>query len=297
MLCMIGDVEIWRILESEGPLMPFTRFFPGLTGEVLQGHRDMLEHGGLYRDPDTGEDWISMPIQAFLLRTPQSLVLVDACIGNHKTLPEYPQWHDQRSRRFLAALAAAGAALTDIDYVLCTHLHLDHVGWTTRMTDGHWSPTFANAKVLTTQVDLDLARQQAAADPADLPARVWRESIQPLLEAGCLETVSPDHRLDDYVRLKHTPGHTPGHVAVEIRAPQKLGGAITGDLIHSPIQFAMPGLSVISDHDPLLAGETRRLFLETMATTGALTLGMHLPLPSIGRVGRRGTAYTWDKHI
>lgn len=297
MLCMISDVEIWRVLESHGPLLPIATFFPDLKLEVLERHRNALEPNGIRRDPNTGEDWICMPIQAFLLRTPQKLVLVDACVGNDKTLPELPWWHQQKSQRFMAALAAADAAPGDIDYVLCTHLHLDHVGWTTSFVDGRWKPTFFKAKVLTTKADFDFAQQDAQSDPNGFPGHVRRETIEPLVEAGCLKTVPLNYQIDDYLRLRHTPGHTPGHVAVEIRVSRKLGGAITGDLIHSPIQFAMPELSPFSDCDPVLAAKTRRLFLEDMASNGGLTLGMHLPLPSIGRVRRDESVFLWERSI
>lgn len=130
MLAKIGDVEVWRVLESDGPLMPAARFFPTLGAEDLARHR-AAAGDSILADPRTGEDWIRLPVQAFLLRTPRRVILVDACVGNRKTVAHLPQWHDRRDGRFLAGLAAAGAAPEDVDVVLCTHLHVDHVGWTT----------------------------------------------------------------------------------------------------------------------------------------------------------------------
>ena len=167
MLCKIGDVEIWRVLECVTPFMPVLKFFPTLTTEQFLAHRDVCGPEGLLNDKNTGEDWLVIPIQSFLLRTPRALVLVDACVGNHKTLPSLKFWNDMRSNRFLASLAAAGARVEDVTHVLCTHLHVDHVGWATFLHEGQWAPTFPNARVLATQEDLDFAQSRARAAPEE----------------------------------------------------------------------------------------------------------------------------------
>ena len=162
-------------------------------------------------------------------------------------------------------------------------------------------PTFPNAKVLATQADLDHARAQAERRPDKIPGFIWRETIQPLLDADCFVVVEPDQELDRYVRLRSTPGHTPGHVSVEIAAPKgpvpsgvAEGAAITGDLIHSPLQIADPLMSPSVDHDPELAGRTRQGFLETVSESGQLVLASHFPLPSAGYVRRRDGRFVWD---
>lgn len=301
MLARIGSVEVWRVLENITAFTTIERFFPGIDPDLLARERETLEPHGLRRDPETGEDWILLPVQAFLLRTPDSLILVDACVGNDKTLPGLDFWEHQRGGRFMAALAAAGASPADVTHVMCTHLHVDHVGWTTSLEDDRWVPTFPNAKVLATQADLDHARAQAERRPDKIPGFIWRETIQPLLDADCFVVVEPDQELDRYVRLRSTPGHTPGHVSVEIAAPKgpvpsgvAEGAAITGDLIHSPLQIADPLMSPSVDHDPELAGRTRQGFLETVSESGQLVLASHFPLPSAGYVRRRDGRFVWD---
>ena len=291
MLARLSDVEIWRLLESDDALMPLARFFPELTAEALAPHRAGLIPHALRPHAETGEDWIRLPVQAFLIRTPRRTILVDACVGDDKTVPHLPQWHRRKDPRFMAALAAAGARPEDVDLVLCTHLHVDHVGWTTRLSNGRWVPTFPNARVLTTAEDLAFAEDRALADPEGAAGRVFAETLAPLIEAGVVETVPPDHQPDEAVRLRPTPGHTPGHVSVEILAGE--GALVTGDFIHSPLQCALPDLNPVVDADKARAAATRRAMLEELAETRRLTLATHFPLPSAGRIARDGPAFAW----
>ena len=300
MLCRIGEVEVWRVLEDDRPVLSLARFFPDLGAEDLARLRPGLVPRAIRPDPETGEDWLVLPVQSFLLRTPRRTILVDACVGNDKTVPHIPLWTARRDGRFMAGLAQAGARVEDVDLVLCTHLHVDHVGWTTRREGDRWVPTFPNARVLTTAADLARAEALAEAGPDTTAGHVWRESLAPLVEAGRLEVVEPDAQADPAVRLRPAPGHTPGHVAVEILAgPGASSGAssgavITGDLIHSPLQLALPDLCPSVDADPAQARATRRAMLEELAETRRLALVTHFPLPSAGRVRRAEGAFGWD---
>ena len=292
MLARIGNVEVWRLLESDGPLMPFTRFFPDLSPEDIEAHRDLIGARGLSVDVKTGLYWLCLPVQAFLLKTPDKLVLVDGCVGNHKSAPSMKLWHQMNRPDFMEAFAATGFLAEDVDYVLCTHLHIDHAGWTTSLVDGEWVPTFPNARVLTNKAELDEA-WQAAQDPNTLASHIWRETIQPLMDHAKLDIVDADYALDDDIRLWSTPGHTPGHVSIEIRVGEDLGAVVTGDVVHSPIQCAMPHIHTIADTDPELAVETRARFFARMADTGAKTFATHFPLPSVGHIVRDGDVFDW----
>lgn len=278
MLCRIGEVEVWRILESNAPFLPATSLFPN-AGDTL---RDMLDrHAPSQLCRDTGR--LILPIQGFLLKTPDHLVLVDACVGNHKTA-RFAPWHQRSDDRFMAALRAADVSPSDVDFVLCTHLHIDHVGWNTRLEDGRWVPTFPKARYVMTALDEAVFRAEAGDS--------FRESVLPIIEAGRAELVAPDHQLGDHIHLVPTPGHTPGHVAVLIRS----GGAealITGDALHSTAQCACPHWHFRFDMDPQQAERSRRTVLEDASENRRLLLGSHFTLPSIGHVRAAPNGFRW----
>lgn len=280
MLCKIGEVEIWRILEMNGPFREATTLFPNAGPDVV---RLMEELAPGQTKPGTGR--VILPVQGFLLKTPDHVVLVDACVGNHKTFPHFDDWHMRNDTRFMSALGAAGIAPADVDYVFCTHLHVDHIGWNTQLVDGRWVPTFPNARYLFPAADI----AEFGADPS--PS--YTESVLPVIAAGQAEEVGPDHGIGDHIHLVPAPGHTPGHVSVRICS----GGAealITGDAIHITPQCCYPDWHFCFDSDPEMAVASRRQLLETASETGARVLGSHFLLPSIGRIRAEGDSFRWD---
>jgi len=268
----LGDISINRILELDGPFVRPQEFFDEALPEAVAPHRHWLEPKAL--DPKTG--MLMMPVQSYLLRTRHHTILIDTCIGCRKSYDDVvPQWKDLRDETWLRNLAAAGVGPGDIDYVFCTHLHVDHCGWNTRLVDGRWTPTFPNAKYI-------LAKDEYAACEARDTA-VFHENVAPIMEAGQAVLVDTDYALDDEVWLTPAPGHTPGHVAVNF-ASQGRNAVMTGDLIHSPIQLAHPEWQVKFDYDPALAAKTRRRFLDSHCETDILVLTAHFPSPSVGHV-------------
>lgn len=280
MLCRIGDVEVWRILEIDGPYARPDELFSNTGPDVAALIAERVP-GGIC--PSTGG--LILPVQGFLLKTPSHIVLVDACVGNDKTAPNDPEWHQRSSGRFMAGLTAAGVTPDDIDYVLCTHLHIDHVGWNTRLDNGAWVPTFPNARYLFPAADNEAFGASAGAS--------YTESVLPVIQAGQAEMVGPDHQLGDSVTLIPTPGHTPGHVSVLISS---LGAeaVITGDALHSSAQCWYPDWHFKYDADPELAIRSRRALFEQAAEADCRVLGTHFVLPSIGRIRAEGGAFRWD---
>ncbi len=267
----LGDIVINRILELEAPFMRPLEFFDEALPEVVEPHRHWLEPNAL--DPATGK--MILPVQSYLIRTRHHTILIDTCIGCRKTYDGVPEWKDLRDETWLHNLAIAGVRPGDIDYVFCTHLHLDHCGWNTRLIDGRWIPTFPNARYI-------LAADEYAACEADGTA-VFRENVLPVMEAGQAVLVDTDYALDDEVWLTPSPGHTAGHVSVNI-ASRGRNAVMTGDMMHSPIQLAHPGWSPNFDHNPVLSAETRKHFLESHCETDTLLLTAHFPSPSVGFV-------------
>jgi glyoxylase-like metal-dependent hydrolase (beta-lactamase superfamily II) len=280
----LGQIVIRRIVESICTGFDALSFFPETTREDWARHRTWMEPWAL--DPSGN---LILPIQAFLIRTRRHTILVDTCVGDHKPRPARPFWHMQKLNTFLPRLAAAGVAPEDVDYVMCTHLHWDHVGWNTQLRDGRWVPTFPNAKYIFGQVEWksfeELHRRQPQPHMAD--------SILPVMEAGQAQLVGSDFALDDEVWLEPTPGHTPGHVCVHL-ASQGAEAVITGDCMHSPVQCVEPGWIIRADLDPALASATRRRFLERYCDSGVMVCATHFPEPSLGRIIERGEAFWFE---
>lgn len=278
----VGDITIHRIVEQETPFLPMLEFLPGLTPEQLNENRGWLEPHAL--DPGSGR--IVLCFQSYIIRTPHHTVLVDSCIGNDKPRPHRPNWHMKTDDTYMRGLAALGLSANDIDFVLCTHLHPDHVGWNTRLEDGRWVPTFPKARYLFAESELAHWSTQNAKEP--VPA--IEDSVLPIVAADRADLVKPDHAVGDHVRLMATPGHTPGHFSVLVgRAADD--AVLTGDLIHSPLQARYPELSMRVDFDQALAASTRRGFLERFCNTRTLSCTAHFPSPSAGRISRWGDGF------
>jgi len=285
----LGSIRIARVLEREQPEFGATDLLPDATPERLAPHRHWLEPTAL--DPTSGN--LVLPVQSYVLRTRHHNILIDACLGEQKTDRFYAPWNRLSGSRFLGDLAALGLRPENIDFVLCTHLHSDHVGWNTRRQDGRWVPTFPNARYVMSRREVDHARRRRAEDPTADGADSLEESVLPVIEAKQAELVAEDHALDDEVRLEPLPGHTPGHFGVRL-ASAGARAVMIGDMMHSPVQCAEPDWAASSDYDPGLARATRRRFLEAHAETDCLVLTAHFPSPSVGRIRRAGSAYRFE---
>jgi len=280
----IGDVTIERIIEQEAPMFDVHAFFPALGKQRLEENRAWLEPR--YLDPATQR--IVLCIQSYLIRTPHHNILIDTCVGNHKQRPGRAIWHDLRSDRWERSLAATGLSVADIDYVMCTHLHGDHVGWNTRLESGRWVPTFPKARYLIADRELEYWSERARKDPAMCP---WMDdSVLPVVAANRADIVKSDFAMSDIVRLVPTPGHTIDHFSVAVGG-ETPDAFITGDMVHSPIQLKYPHLGMMSDYSSQLAGETRRRVFAAIADTGTLLCAAHFASPSIGRLTAAGDGY------
>ena len=277
----LGEIAIDRVVEMEKAPFVLPEFFHEATPDAVEPYRAWLEPDAL--DPKTGE--MLLTVQSYLVRTRHHTILIDTCVGCRKSYDGIPTWQDRRDDTWLRNLAAAGVAPEDIDFVFCTHLHLDHAGWNTRLVDGRWVPTFPNAKYI-------LARDEVAA-AAELGHLDFQENVQPVLDAKQAVLVDTDYALDDQVWLEPTLGHTAGHVAIHLKSGSA-HGVVTGDLIHSPLQLVQPDWSPHFDHDIVQSRTTRRRFLDTHCETDTKVMTIHFPLPSIGHVVRDKDVYGFD---
>ena len=273
----VGDVTITKVVEIEIP-GPASWIIPQATPENLARETWLQPH---FAD---AEGVAIMSVHALVVESAGCKVLVDTCVGNDKKRP-IPDWNE-RSGPFLEDLAAAGHPPESVDRVLCTHLHVDHVGWNTRLERGRWVPTFPNARYLFGREEFDYWANEEEAAFGD----VMGDSVHPIVDAGLVDFVDTDHVVAEGIRLEATPGHTPGHVSVRISS-QGEDAVITGDLMHHPVQCAHPDWGSSADWQADTALATRRAFLERYADTPTLVLGTHFATPTAGHVVRDGDAW------
>ena len=274
----IGDVKISRIVESEAP-WPGTFILPNATEENVRKEKDWLYP--IFTD-EKGKT--RMSIHALILESQGKKIIVDTCIGNDKVRSN-PEW-SKLKLPFLKNLEEIGCPRESIDRIICTHLHVDHVGWNTMLKNDKWVPTFPNAKYLIGGTEWDFfskSEDPFMKDPVD-------DSVRPVMAEGQGELVDDKYRVTDEVWLESTPGHTPGHFAVRISSKGE-DAVITGDLMHHPIQCRYPEWDDNFDTDGPQAKKTRRAFCEKYADTNVRVFGTHFATPSSGRIIKKDDSF------
>ena len=291
----VGDVKITRIAELRNVRWP-NFVFRSLSADEVREQEWLLPNHA------TPEGQLISSTHAFVIECGSRKIIVDTCVGNDK-VRKWPAWNDLQGP-FLRCLEDAGHSPYSIDTVFCTHLHVDHVGWNTKLVDGRWVPTFPNAQYLfcreewehwskenDQERDGDVTPQVAQ---GVLEARaVFEDSLRPIVDAGLHKLVEANHALCEEIFLEPTPGHTPGHVAFTFGRGKDLA-VVSGDLMHSPLQARYPELSVKFDVDQAAAAVTRRGFLERYCDTDTLCCTAHFPSPSLGKIRRRGDGFSCE---
>lgn len=285
----LGDMEVSKITESNGPPLPLTFAYPAVTDEQVAQTRLWFADEHLL--PDRNVAQISLSTQSFIIRVGKRIVLVDACCGNDKE--RAVPFASRLATDYLAQLSRLGLTPGDIDAVLCTHLHFDHVGWNTRLADGGWVPTFPNAQYYFTREDYEFFSAHRD-DPFHGPAFV--DSVLPIVAAGQARLVETDHRieheLDHGLWLEGTPGHSVGSCVVHAESAGRQA-LFSGDLFHHPLQLTHPSLVMMADHDPTLAIRSRHRILEAHADRDTVFFPAHFPDPTAGRVVSHGAGFRY----
>jgi glyoxylase-like metal-dependent hydrolase (beta-lactamase superfamily II) len=283
----IGDVTITSIIERDGPWRAPGQMFPDAPADQIEATLKELEP----ETYDVASGKMVITYQTYVVRTPRHTILVDTCTGEDKG---YPAPMDFPKQPWLDGLKAEGLSFDDIDYVMCTHLHIDHSGWNTVLRDGRWVPTFPRAKYV-------FHKREYAAWEASTKAgetrpggggSVFTMNCEPVVAAGQALLVDDDFSLDDCITIEPTPGHTPCHCCVHINS----GGqhaVITGDLMHHALQIHRPSWSTMFCWDPIEAADSRTRFLASVADTDTKLLPIHFPNPSVGRVESNGDRFRW----
>ena len=289
----IGDALIAQVEESVQPSFVPNMLFPDCTPHELSKHMHWM--APLHFDPAEGKFRTS--VRSFLVKTGRHNVLIDCCGGNHKNRPYFPRFH-QKQHAWIDRLTAAGVGPEQIDFVMCTHLHADHVGWNTVLQDGRWKPTFPNAKYIIHR------RELARWNPADPAYRfsphnefTWEDSVLPVIEAGQAVAVDDGYALD-MLSVEPAPGHTLAHVAINLESRGERA-IFSGDVMHVPLQIHYPHWGTSLDDDPHLGIRSRLALLEGCAETRTLMLPTHF-VPNAGCFIARssdGFAPQWNEAV
>jgi glyoxylase-like metal-dependent hydrolase (beta-lactamase superfamily II) len=277
----VGDVTITRVVEMLAPVPP-EGLLPGATAEGIERNLSWLKPN--FVDDDGN---LVLSIHALCVESQGRKIVVDTCVGNDRVIPEFDGL--TLDTPFLDDLAAAGFAREDVDTVVCTHLHFDHVGWNTMLVDGKWVPTFPNARYVICRGEWEHWSTVGGTGYA----ATLNDAVRPVVDAGLVDFVEPNHQVTAEIRLEPTPGHTPGHVGVHIES----GGRhafITGDLAHHPVQWAQPTWAAAPDTDPAQSTATRQRLLAEFADTDVLVIGTHFAPPCSGHLVSDGDGYRFD---
>jgi glyoxylase-like metal-dependent hydrolase (beta-lactamase superfamily II) len=280
----LGDISLQRIIESEAPVISPGEIFPQWQSHYLSENRDWL----VPRFFHPRAELLVFASQSFLVRRNGRTILIDTCVGNDKERKRL--FYHRGNWPWLDRLRAAGIEPADVDMVLCSHLHVDHVGWNTKLENGKWVPTFPNARYLFSRREWEYWSSGGSARVLPHTGDYFSDSVLPVIASGQAELVEDEFAVDESIWLEPTPGHTPGHCAVHLRNGSS-HALLTGDLIHHPLQVRYPDWSTRFCIDPDMARRSRRDFLDKHANSNILICPSHFPDPTGMFIQRDGADY------
>lgn len=299
----VGRTRIQKIFEMDLNGLTFSQLMPGLDADELKAHPDWVPPGT--RDDD-GHAFLSL--HSWLVHHDGKIILVDTGAGNDKARPDQLVL-DHLSNPFLERLRNAGVSPEQVDFILHTHIHSDHVGWNTWFENGRWAPTFPNAVVVCSGLEwrygaalasndaagIAQARQDAAlGEPVRMPVSgTFNDSMRPLEHTGRLRLIEIDgSEVMPGIRFIATPGHSIDHASIEIESDGEVA-LFGGDVMHHPLEVHDTDLVSCFCEFPDATRRSRRKLLEHAVARQASYFSSHFPLSSAGRVTRDGDRYAW----
>ena len=269
----IGNVEVWALLDMVPPPYPPANFFPSIPQEWWE----------IYRDDVLDEDGnLQLYYGCFAIRSQGKLIMVDTGMG--------PGPHPDRGNcrgDLINQISLEGLAAHEVDYVVHTHLHADHVGWNVTALG---EPTFPRARYLVPRADWKYFTHLQISET--VPA--MERSVVPLHEMGVMDLVDGEHQITSEVSTIPTPGHTPGHLNVLISSLGQMG-VVVGDLIQSKVQVMEPGWGSRADIEPLKAWETRIAMVKRIEGEGMVMAAGHFSTGThFGRIVRVDGRRYWQ---
>jgi glyoxylase-like metal-dependent hydrolase (beta-lactamase superfamily II) len=282
----IGDATVSRIEELTFPEIPASYLFPDWIASLKGRDVPWLGPENVSADGQT----LSLSFHTWLVRIRGLTILIDTGAGNGKHRPLNPAF-DQLDNPYLQRLAAAGVTPESVDYVVITHLHVDHVGWNTVRSGDRWVPTFSNATYLFSRTEYEFY-----ADPKHVQqpsAGVFEDSVQPVVDAGQARFIAAGDDLPiDGFKLHRTKGHSYDHLSVSLKSAGQTA-LFGGDVMHHPVQVAVPEWNSVFCEFPDDARHSRLWALRFAAENHALFFSSHFPGTSVGVIERRGQEFAW----
>lgn len=270
-----GDITVTRVIDTQGPFSA-ARAFPGAPLEEMDKAADWLVPH--FYDP-AGKN-ILFNYQSYVVKTPRRTVVMEFGYGNDKKRPN--PLMNMRKGPYLDNLAAAGVKLDEVDFVLASHFHTDHVGWASRLVDGKWVPTFPKARYLFNKAELDgMTGGGLGPDPSTKVA--FEDSIKPVLDAGRADFIEGGFDIDAGVEVVVNPGHTQGHQSLTLESKGKRA-ILCGDILHNPIEIRFPEWEVLFDRDKEAGKAVRRKFCDQYADTDVTIFAAHFGGPTAGKI-------------
>lgn len=284
----IGDIRLDRIHELSGPAVDPWFLLPELPRDAVERNLDWFAPT-FY---DVAEAKLVLSLHGWVVRTAHHTVLIEACGGNHKERPEYPRVH-RLETPWLDRLRTAGIAPEEIDFVFCSHLHVDHIGWFTALEDDRWVPTFPNARYLMARREFDNWNPETRTlPPLPLQGNCFEDCVIPVVDSGQAVLVDDGHEIDDGLVVEASYGHTLGHCSVRATSGGETG-IFCGDIVHSPIEMTYPHVNTYACEDQDAARTTRRALLEDAVEYGHRLMPAHFPDPfAVCRVERSGEGFS-----
>jgi glyoxylase-like metal-dependent hydrolase (beta-lactamase superfamily II) len=286
----IGNATIEKVEEICGTGFKPARMFPNFDQEAFDAQTGWMVPDHVEADSDR----LVSSVHSWIVKTGRHTILIDTCLGNHKDRRN-PGWN-QLDTPFLQRLNACGCSPESVDFVMCTHLHVDHVGWNTKLENGRWVPTFPNAKYLFARREYAHWEAEHKTQGKETNGGSFDDSVLPVVEAGKAVMIDSAHQPDPMITIKDYPGHTPGSIAINLRDGGKQA-CFSGDIMHHPIQVYHPDWSSQFCSDPALSARSRRKLLEDCVESNALLCPAHFAGANAGYITPERDAFkiAWDR--
>ena len=270
----IGNVFVTKITEYLDKLDP-NFVLPDYSPTIFNKDYDWLFPNYI----DLIQQKLNFSFHSTLLITEKYNILIDTCVGNDKNRP-LENWHQRNSNAYLNSLKLNNIDVNKIDYVMCTHLHADHVGWNTKLENNKWVPTFPNAKYIFSKLDYDFFNNVRENEQG---YQSMIDSVKPIVDSGKSIIADYDYEINNEIKLIHTPGHTPGHYCVSIESGLEKG-IVSGDVIHHPIQIIHPEWKTNFCNNPVESSNSRIKFVDSVIDRDIKIIPAHFSSPTIGYI-------------